>query len=72
MLIIFNSSFENINVVVCSAKSEESLEPEIFFWNDASIADAAVNSISVKTLLANGLSTFPLKANQVLVMVPDV
>ena len=31
----------------------------------ASVADAAVNPTGIKTLLANGLSTFPIKNNPV-------
>ena len=36
-----------------------------FLWIAASVADAAaaVNPNSIKTLLANGLSTFPIKGN---------
>ena len=38
--------------------------PNIFFWIAVSVADsAAVNPNGIKTLLANALSTFPIKAN---------
>ena len=47
----FISSFEIINVVVP--------DPKIFFWIAASVAYAAdVNPNGIKTVLANGLSTF--------------
>ena len=40
--------------------------PSIFLWTAASVADAAaVNPNGIKTLLANGLSTFPIKGNPV-------
>ena len=36
--------------------------PNIFLWIGASVADAApVNPNGIKRLLANGLSTFPIK-----------
>ena len=48
-MISFTSSFEIINVVIT-----------------VSVADAtAVNPNGIKTLLANGLSTFPIKGNPV-------
>ena len=54
--------FEIINVVVPDTK--------IFFWIAATVAyTAAVNRNVIKTLLANGLSVFFLKASQFLVMV---
>ena len=35
------------------------LDPKIFFWIAASVSDAAVvNLNSIKTVLANGVSTF--------------
>ena len=38
--------------------------PNIFWWIAASVADAtAVNSNGIKTLSANGLSTFLVKGN---------
>ena len=41
-------------------------DPNIFLWIAASVADAAaVNHNGIKTLLANGLSTFPIKSNPV-------
>ena len=40
--------------------------PNIFLWIAASVADAdAVNPNGIKTVLANGLSTFPIKGNPV-------
>ena len=40
--------------------------PNIFLWIDASVADAgAVNPNGIKTLLANGLSTFLVKGKPV-------
>ena len=39
-------------------------DPNIFLWIAASIATAAVvNPNGIKTVLANGLSTFPIKGN---------
>ena len=39
-------------------------DPNIFLWIAASVSDAtAVNSNGIKTLLANGSSTFPIKGN---------
>ena len=47
--------------------------PKIFLWIALSVANvAAVNSNSIKRLLANGLSTFSLKTMQFLVMVLNV
>ena len=52
------SSFEIISVVVPDQK--------FFFWIATSVADAAaVDLISIKTLLANGLSAFPIKATPI-------
>ena len=50
------SSFEIINVVVP--------DPNIILWITQSVVDvAAVNSNGIKTLLANGLSKFPIIEN---------
>ena len=39
-------------------------DPTIFLWIAASVTDAvSVNPDSVKKLLANGLSLFPIKGN---------
>ena len=52
------SSLEIISVV--------KLDPNIFLWIAASVANAAaVNPNGSKTLLANSLSTFPVKGNPV-------
>ena len=57
-MISFISSFEVINVVVP--------DPNIFLWIAGSVADAAaVHPNGIKTLLANGLSKFPIKDNPV-------
>ena len=41
-------------------------DPNIFWWRAASVADAiAVYPNDLKTLLANGWSTFPIKGNPV-------
>ena len=41
-------------------------DPIIFLWIAASVADAAaVNPNGIKTLLANGLSAFPIKGNPI-------
>ena len=57
-MISFISSLEIINVVLP--------DPNIFLWIAASVADvAAVNPNGIKTLLANGLSIFPIKGNPV-------
>ena len=53
-MISFISSFEIISVVIP--------DPSLFLWIAASAADAAtVNPNDIITLLANGLSTFPIK-----------
>ena len=50
--------FKIINVVTS--------DPTIFLWIVSSLADAAaVNPNGIKTLLVNGLSTFPIKDNPV-------
>ena len=52
------SSLEIINVV--------KPDPNIFLWIAASVAAAAaVNPNGIKTLLANGLNTFPIKGDPV-------
>ena len=57
-MILFISLFEIINVVFP--------DPNIFLWIAAPVADAgAVNPNGIKTLLANGLSTFLIKDNPV-------
>ena len=39
-------------------------DPNIFLWIAASVVDAAaINPNGIKTLLANGLVTFPIKGN---------
>ena len=54
----FISSLEIITVV--------NQDPSIFLWIAASFAAAAaVNPNGIKTLLANGLSAFPIKGNLV-------
>ena len=41
-------------------------DPNIFLWIAVFVAHAfADNSNCIKTLLANGLSTFPIKSNKV-------
>ena len=65
-IISFISTFKIINEVVCEARSKGQPDPNIFLGIAASVADAAtVNLNVVKTLLANGLSTFPIKGNPV-------
>ena len=49
------SSLKDINVVLP--------DPNIFLWIAASVADAAVKPNGIKTLFANGLSTFSIKCN---------
>ena len=40
------------------------LDPKICLWIAASVTDAtAVNPNGIKTLLANGLNTFPIEEN---------
>ena len=57
-MISFISLLKIINVV----KSD----PNIFLWIAASVADAvAINPNGIKTRLANGLSSFPIKGNPV-------
>ena len=66
-MISFISSFEIINVVYF-AKSEGRIpDPTFFLWIAAYVAAAAaaVNPNGVKTLLANGFSTFFIKDNLV-------
>ena len=57
-MIPYISSFEITSAVMLNSK--------ILFWIAASVADAAtVNPNSIKTLLANGLSTFSVKEKAV-------
>ena len=56
-IISFTSSLEIISVV--------KLDPNTFLWIAASVATAAVTPNGIKTLSANGLSTFPIKGNPV-------
>ena len=66
-MISFRSSFENTNVVVSEAKSQGRLNPKIFIWITASVAEAtAVNPKGTKTLLAIYLSSFPIKSRPVI------
>ena len=60
------SSLEIINVVLCKAKSEGRPDQNISLRIAASVAvAAAVNPNGIKMLLADGLSTFPVKDNPV-------
>ena len=55
-MILFISSFKIIDIAVP--------DPNISFWIVASVADVVVvNPNGIKTLLANGLGTFPVKDN---------
>ena len=57
-MILLISSLEITNIVVPDLN--------IFLWIATSVPDAAaVNPNGIKTLLANGLSTFPIKGNPV-------
>ena len=58
-LIIFMTSFiSSLKIIVVKP------DPNIFLWTAAFVADAAAaNPNAIKTLLANGLSTFPIKGN---------
>ena len=59
------SSFDIINVS-CFAKSKGCPDFNIFYCIPASATDAAaVNPNGIKTLLANNLSTFPIKGKPV-------
>ena len=59
-IILFTFSFEIINDAIPN--------PNIYLWIAASFTDAtAINLNGIKTLLANGLSTFPIKDNQVFI-----
>ena len=63
---IFISPFEIISVIIREARFKRWPDPNIFLSIAASVADAtAVNPNDFKTLLANGLSTFPIKGNPV-------
>ena len=54
-MILFKSLLENTNVVAD--------DPKLFLWIAASANDAAaVNSIVIKTFLANSLSAFLIKS----------
>ena len=65
-MISFISSFEIINFVVREAMSEGRLNPKALLWIATSVAAAAaVYPNSIKTLLANGLSTVLIKDNPV-------
>ena len=57
-MLLFISSLEIINAVL--------RDPKIFLWIAASVADAAaVYPNGIKTLLANGLTTFTINGNLV-------
>ena len=65
-MISFKSSFENTDVVFCSAKTAGQPDQNIFLWIAGSVADAAaVNLCNIKTLLANSLNAFPIKGKSV-------
>ena len=53
---IFISPFENMNIVVRKVKSKGRLNPKIFLWIAASVAD--------KTFLANGFNKVFIKDKQ--------
>ena len=55
-MISFISPFENMNIVVRKVKSKGRLNPNIFFWIAASVAD--------KTFLANGFNKVFIKDKQ--------
>ena len=58
MISLISSSLETINLVVP--------DPSTFLWMAASVGyAAAVNSNSIKMLLANSFSQFPIKGNPV-------
>ena len=60
-LTIFISSISSLEIIKVINP-----DPNIFWWIAASVADAiAVYPNGIKTLLANGLSTFPIKGNPV-------
>ena len=62
-MISFKSSVENANAVLPDSN--------IFLWTAVSVADvAAVNPNGIKTLLANGLSTFLIKTKPVFINSP--
>ena len=52
-MLSFIASFETINVVMS--------DPNIFLWITSFDADTAVHPNGIKALLANGLSTLPIK-----------
>ena len=65
---ILISSLEIIIVILRKDKSEGQRRPDvnIFLWTAASVASAAVVNLNgIKTLLANILSTFPIKGNPI-------
>ena len=64
-MISFISSLENINIVVREAKSEGRSDSNALLWTAAYAGDVAVNPNRIKTLLANGLSTFSIKGEPV-------
>ena len=63
----FIFSFEIDNIVGEATSGARAPDPNIFLWSTASVAlaVAAVNVNGIKMLLANGLSTFPIKDNPV-------
>ena len=64
----FIFSFEIINVAVREAKAEgRNPDPNIYLWIAAAVADAAVASNDIKTILANGLSKFFVKSKPVFI-----
>ena len=65
-MISFISALEIINVVREAESEGRVPDPNIFLWIAASVANAAaVNANGIKTLSANGLSTFLIKGNPV-------
>ena len=53
-------------LLISSLEIIKFVNPDIFLWIAASVADAAAfNPNFIKTLLPNGLSTFPIKGNPV-------
>ena len=62
-MISFIGSFEIISVVRFAKSEGSNPDPKIFFWIASSVAAAAapINPNGIKTLLANGLSTFFIK-----------
>ena len=70
-MISFDSSFGNINLVVCETNSAGRPHPKVFFWIAASVTDAvALNPKGTETNLVKSVSTGFIKSKPVFTKEP--